>query len=209
MTVKTIRRQTAEPDFKTSVSDLLFNQQKRVPKLVVENFSHALDRHVGDLITRVVSDMLSKKPNERSTAFVQPVWKPARLAGGGITEAVRQGKIFKQKALSGVDMLSSSDAAILAGITRQALDDRRKKNQALGIEGSRRGIRYPRWQFEDSVVASIPKVLHALGKRDPWSNFLFFVEPEPLLGGETPLHALQSGKENVVIRIAGLLSAED
>lgn len=105
-------------------------------------------------------------------------------------------------------MLTSDEAGRRIGITREAINNRRASGQALALEAGKRGYRYPAWQFEDRLVPAVPEVLKTLAYMDPWAQYLFFKQPEPLLGGETPLNMLREGRAADVIRVARLLAAE-
>ncbi len=87
--------------------------------------------------------------------------------------------------------VSSAEAARLLGITRQAVDKRRKEGKLLGVELGRKGFRYPAWQFG---LSHFEPVLAALRGRDSWEQITFFLNPSPLLEDRTPLEALQQGK---------------
>jgi hypothetical protein len=136
-------------------------------------------------------------------------WETDRPLGGGMAEALRAGANFKQCALQGAEMLSSDNAAALVGITREALRKRRAAGTALGLEGGKRGVRYPAWQFDDNVLPHLAAILAVFQHRDDWGKYLFFTQPEPLLGGQSPLDALHNGQGKEVVRIAAVLSEDE
>jgi hypothetical protein len=78
----------------------------------------------------------------------------------------------------------------------------------LGLTASKRGVRYPEWQFEDLVRPNLPQLLSTLAHLDPWGQYLFFIEPEPLLGGDSPLQALRLQRAAEVLHVAQLLARE-
>lgn len=130
---------------------------------------------------------------------------PPDALGGGVDRAVREGERFKRDRLSRPDMLSPDRAAARAGITRQALDDRRKKGRALALSHLKRGFRYPAWQFDDGVATDVARVLPELRHLDPWGQFLFFTQNEPLLDADTPLEALRAGDVDRVLHVVRAL----
>jgi len=134
----------------------------------------------------------------------RPVYPPASL-GGGIDRAVREGERFKRDTLARPEMLPPEVAAARAGITRQALDDRRKKGRALALSHVKRGFRYPAWQFDDEVATGVVQVLCELNHLDPWGQFLFFTQHEPLVDARTPLDALRTGNLDRVLHAAQVL----
>ena len=89
--------------------------------------------------------------------------------------------------------LSSTEAAQQLGISRQAVEKRRRANALLAV---RLGgdWRYPRCQFDEAggeVVAGLPKLLGAFARAGPWVALDFLLASDEALGGETPLQVLR------------------
>lgn len=89
---------------------------------------------------------------------------------------------------------------MLGGISRQAVDARRKKGGllAVSVPGGRRGWRYPRCQFdrtsEGGVIPGLGRVLSATEDLGGWMALSFLLSPEERLGGKRPLDALREGR---------------
>jgi hypothetical protein len=100
------------------------------------------------------------------------------------------------------------EAAEILGISRQAVDARRKKGRLLAVAAGRRGWRYPMAQFdgasEDGVVRGLERVLAAIDDEGGWMRLAFLLSPEERLGGERPLDALRRGEVEAVGRAARL-----
>ena len=94
--------------------------------------------------------------------------------------------------------------AELLGISRQAVDKRRKARQLLAVEVPRRGLRYPAWQFADTGTAlpGLPEVLRALHGHDPLAQARFFLAGNDRLDGERPLDRLRAGEVDPVVDAA-------
>jgi hypothetical protein len=94
------------------------------------------------------------------------------------------------------------------GLTRQAVDKRRRANKLIGLAMGRHGYLYPAWQFSrNGAVPGLEKVLAALSRHDPWSQVIFMLSPNDRLDGRTPLEALR--KEQVEeVKIAASLFGE-
>lgn len=90
--------------------------------------------------------------------------------------------------------LSSSEAAKMLKISRQAVDKRRRESKLLGLELGKKGYHYPSWQFG---LKNLDKVLTALGDRDEWEKLSFFLNPSGVLGDRIPLAVLQDGKDDL------------
>jgi hypothetical protein len=98
--------------------------------------------------------------------------------------------------------LSSTEAAKLLQMTRQAIDKRRNEGRLLALELGRKGFRYPVWQFG---LAGLEAVLEALRGRDPWEQVTFFLNPSPLLEDRTPLDVLREERDlDDVLRAASV-----
>jgi hypothetical protein len=132
---------------------------------------------------------------------------PEEGLGGGIARAEEEGRRLKREILQRPEMLAPEDAADRAGISRQALDLRRRRGQALALSHVKRGYRYPAWQFEDNVAAGLASVLAALSRLDAWGQYFFLTQPEPLLEGKPPLAAIRAGKLERVVQVAERLRA--
>lgn len=91
-------------------------------------------------------------------------------------------------------MLTSQEVAELLGISRQAVDKRRRGGGLLAVrQGS--DWRYPRCQFDrHEVVAGLPELLAALDQPDPWVALDFLLAPDDALEGLGPLEALRRGE---------------
>jgi len=104
---------------------------------------------------------------------------------------------------AGGGVLSAEETAQLLGISRQAVDKRRRQGQLLGLTQGRRGYAYPAWQFDKGrTTANLEKVLEALQSHDPWMQLAFFLNPNDRLDGASPVDALRGGEVEKVISAA-------
>jgi len=87
--------------------------------------------------------------------------------------------------------LSSSGAAALLKVSRQAIDKRRSEGKLLALELGKKGYYYPSWQFG---LKGLDAVMAALQGRDPWEQLSFFLNPSAALGDRTPLEIMRTGK---------------
>jgi hypothetical protein len=184
----------------------------RLEQAVIDQVRDEVREDLRNELRQEVQQMVGKALDWQAEAGKagQPFkWEIDRPLGGGMAEALRGGANFKQRALQAAEMLSSDNAAALIGITREALRKRRAAGMALGLEGGKRGVRYPAWQFDDDVLPHLPAILSAFRQRDDWGKYLFFTQPEPLLGGQSPLDALHDGQGKEVVRIAAVLSEDE
>ena len=110
-------------------------------------------------------------------------------------EALARGVAVKQEALErGGGGLTSSQVARALGITRQAVDKRRRRRALLAVPVGSGEYLYPGCQFTgQGVVPSLERVLRAFPIESPWTQLSVLIEPAPALGGRTVLEALQAG----------------
>lgn len=97
--------------------------------------------------------------------------------------------------------MSADEAGRILGITRQAVDKRRRAGALLAVrEGS--DWRYPACQFDNGeVVVGIPDIVRGLGSTSPWVTLDFLLAPDTVLAGRTPLEALRAGERDPVLRL--------
>ncbi len=118
-----------------------------------------------------------------------------------LAAAKLRGVAAKEKLLqTGGGVLSADEAAKLLGISRQAVDKRRKQGQLIGLVQGRRGYAYPAWQFEGGrTIADLEQVLKVLHGHDPWMQMAFFLNGNDRLGGDSPIELLRGGESSKVL----------
>lgn len=175
----------ADDDIEFSPGEDAVNELEQADRALAQGYVRAGERHrgVGSASSTTQNDI------ERS-------------------DAVRAGERFRDRAWASDEMWSSEVAARELNLSREALNKRRQSRRVLGLQASKRGVRYPRWQFEDAVQPYIADVLAALPHLDAWGHYLFFTRPEPLLAGSTPLDALRRRLSENVLHVARLLAKE-
>src|SRR5437763_12421783 len=93
-------------------------------------------------------------------------------------------------------------AARILGISRQAVDRRRRRHTLLGLPVGRRGYRYPLWQFTPSgVVPGLDAVLRHLTADGPWFSAAWLLGHNSRLGAR-PLDVLRDGHVDAVVQAA-------
>ena len=117
---------------------------------------------------------------------------PARLRGIRAKQRVLQAE-------GGV--VSGQEFADLVGVSRQAVDKRRRNGTLIGLALGKKGYVYPVWQAEVGLGGLKP-VFAALSEYGPWTQVVFMLTPNSWLGGETPLNLLRQGDTEIVIAAA-------
>jgi hypothetical protein len=179
----------------------------------------AFQRRSLDAVNRIAS-LASTESLADALSAATDVGTLARVLGDGtvigsaITELEPLAPLIARNAEHRLELLEASGGTLTAGeagaflgISRQAVDKRRR---AAGLLGLRQGgdWHYPRCQFvepEHEVIAGLPKLLEAFSKASPWVTLDFLLAPDETLGGRTPLEALReegwSGAMDRLVRI--------
>jgi hypothetical protein len=165
----------------------------------------AFQRRSLDAVNRIAS-LASTESLADALSAATDVGTLARVLGDGtviglaITELEPLAPLIARNAEHRLELLEASGGVLsagevgeLLGISRQAVDKRRR---AGGLLALRQGgdWRYPRCQFaeaEHEVIAGLPKVLDAFSKAGPWVTLDFLLAPDDTLGGKAPLEALR------------------
>jgi hypothetical protein len=110
--------------------------------------------------------------------------------------------------LNGADMLSADQFAEEIGATRETVHKKRQRREVLGLEGPKRGVRFPKWQLGRSgeLLPGLPLLFGALGNH-PWAVFRFLLNEHRELGGSTGLAALRGGRISDAVTLAETIGA--
>lgn len=119
-----------------------------------------------------------------------------------MSEARARGDVSATKILNGPDMLSADEFATEIGMTRAGLHKMRARHEVLGLEGPKRGIRFPRWQLVDGHLLPGLKQVFEVLSGGPWTVYRFLQQKHPELGGTSALDALKRGQVEAVRQLA-------
>ena len=119
---------------------------------------------------------------------------------------LRSGLEFRKNRIAAADMLTTEEAAELAGVSRVTINAWIKQNRCIGIANLRRGFKLPKWQFEPQIFELIQPLFEVLGTTDSWSVLAFLENSQEALDRRTPLVALEQGES--AERILQLAMAE-
>nr|WP_315209252.1 hypothetical protein [uncultured Albidiferax sp.] len=106
---------------------------------------------------------------------------------------LRSGAQYRRDRMDAADMVTTDEAAELAGSTRVTINAWIKSGRCIGVAHLRRGFKLPRWQFESVVWPVLQPLAKALGSHDGWQLLAFLESPHPALDGQTPRAALEQG----------------
>ena len=113
---------------------------------------------------------------------------------GALDAARARGRGRVADILNGDDMLTADAFAGRLGISRMTVNVWRRDHRVLGLEGARRGHRFPAWQVgeDGKPFPALPGLFARLG--GPWAVHRFLVQHHPALDGATGREALRQGR---------------
>jgi hypothetical protein len=98
-------------------------------------------------------------------------------------------------------VVSGQEFANLVGVTRQAIDKRRRSGTLIGLSLGKKGYFYPVWQAD---IDGLKPVLAELREYGPWTQAIFMLTANSWLGGQTPLTMLRHGETQAVLTAASM-----
>jgi hypothetical protein len=178
---------TKHPIFVSRALNALVEFEEELPKERIEEASAAPSDYM------VLYEALTAPSVAAHLAAKDPL-ATARLRG-----VEQQRTLLEQSGgVLGVDKVAD-----LLGLSRQAVDKRRRRGQLLGLTRGKRGYVYPAWQFEGGkTLPNLEQILDALRDHDPWMQLTFFVNENDRLEGRTPIEELRSGHADRVLETA-------
>ena len=119
-----------------------------------------------------------------------------------LADAVRRGRPrWLEIMASEGGVVSASQMATLLGISRQAVDKRRRTGQLLGFRDVGRAYLYPAWQVRDGKpLPGLERVLAALGagEHSAKQQVIFFLSPRGRFEDRRALDLLREGTPETV-----------
>jgi hypothetical protein len=120
-----------------------------------------------------------------------------------LAAARERGQARIAEILKGDDMLTVEEFAHLIGTSRVTVNAKRQNHQVLGLEGARRGFRFPKWQIgeDGKPFDALPKLFDCLGGSS-WAVYRFLVQRHPELDGLSGREALARGRRAEALEAA-------
>ncbi|MEZ2127680.1 MULTISPECIES: DNA-binding protein [unclassified Sinorhizobium] len=165
----------------------------------------ALERIAAKAPAKALADALAAPTDAGSLALML---SRSDMVGSAVTEldplvpALARNVEHRRKLLEMAGgAVSADDVGRLLGITRQAVDKRRRARALLAVREAS-DWRYPVCQFKDGeAVSGIGDVVRSFAEQGPWTALDFLLAPDATLGGRTPLQALHAGESEAVRRL--------
>lgn len=98
---------------------------------------------------------------------------------------------------------NSKEVADLLGISRQAVDKRRKNSKLIGIPKGKGSYLYPVWQFTSGkTIVGLELVMNVIKDLDPWMQVTFMLNPTLNENKKNPIALLEEGSIDKAVEIA-------
>lgn len=158
--------------------------------------------------------MIDAKGNPKFGPLPQPAPNPSSAEEGRLEAALQaareRGRLRSAQILDQRDMLTAEEFAGRLGVSRMTVNARRQKHELLGLDGAKRGFRFPAWQVDEDGKAFdvLPKLFALLGD-NPWSIYRFLTQRHAALEGASAKDALRQGKVAQVLKAAESLAQGD
>ncbi|PKA45040.1 XRE family transcriptional regulator [Rhizobium sullae] len=183
-------------------------------KALIRQYAKAvqLSRKAGHQVSfRVVVDTLAgaqtisiveEEPLPQDAFPVEEVREPDDELQAALAAARGRGQRRVAQIVAEDDMLGAEAFADLLGVSRVTVNTKRQHGQVLGLDGAKRGFRFPAWQLDryGRPYAALPKLQEILG--GAWAVYRFLITPHGSLDGRTGLDALKRGRDEDVIAAA-------
>lgn len=146
---------------------------------------------------------IEETPAVAAVLPAEPGGVPDADLDAALEEARQRGRVRAAEILTSDDMLSADQLAALLGTSRMTVNTKRQNQQLLGLDGAKRGFRFPAWQVDEDgkPFATLPALFERLGG-GPWSVYRFLVQAHPELDGLTGREALRRGMSDQALEVA-------
>jgi hypothetical protein len=96
--------------------------------------------------------------------------------------------------LAAPEMKSADEFGEMIGASRETVHQKRRRHEVLGLEGPKRGVRFPDWQLthDGRLLPGLPELFAEIGEH-PWAVYRFLVAEHPELE-MSGVEALKQGR---------------
>ena len=195
------------------VLETLSTRQPTIRRLM-ETFGRTIERNrqsgrAGGFTVMIDAEGRSAIAPLPDLAAEQPVAEEGRL-DDALRTARERGRLRAAEILSQADMLTAEAFAERLGVSRVTVNARRQKHELLGLDGAKRGFRFPAWQVDEDgkPLDALPRLFELLGD-SPWGVYRFLTQRHSVLNGATARDALAHGKTRQVLQAAESLARGD
>ncbi|MBN9499699.1 MAG: hypothetical protein J0H39_23350 [Alphaproteobacteria bacterium] len=190
------RRETLTLGFATSLGSIGKDvASRKAARGLLSGFANAMKRaeQTGKSVRMTV--LVDPKAAAPQIAVEEVSTPRGDMLDTALAAARQRGSARVAEILNSTDMLSADAFAEEIGATRETVHKKRRRHEVLGLEGPKRGVRFPKWQVSESggLIPSLPQLFEVLGDR-PWTIYRFLLEGHGELDGRSGLEALRAGR---------------
>jgi hypothetical protein len=182
---------------------------------LVEQFGHLVAKTKESGNARGFTVMIDAKGNAKFGPLPQrealgPATTEDERLEASLEAARGRGRLRSAQILDQDDMLTAEQFGKRLGVSRMTVNARRQKHELLGLDGAKRGFRFPAWQVDDDGKAfdALPQLFDLLGE-NAWNVYRFLTQRHAALEGISAKDALRHGKTTQVLQIAESLAQGD
>jgi hypothetical protein len=182
---------------------------------LVEQFGHVVANRKESGRARGFTVMIDAKGNAKFGPLPQreapgPSTTEDESLDASLEAARERGRLRSAQILDQTDMLTAEQFAERLGVSRMTVNARRQKHELLGLDGAKRGFRFPAWQVDDDGKAfdALPQLFDLLGD-NAWTVYRFLTQRHAALEGISAKDALLRGKTPQVLQAAESLVQGD
>ena len=161
----------------------------------------ALERTALDRAAGVLARLFAYAP----TTALRKLVAVAAAPGVDPLAAARARGVTRRDALltTAGGVLSPGGVAERTGMSRQTVNNWRRKGQIIALARGRRDFVFPACQFaEDRLMPGLDRVLAASALRHPLSQLEMLLAPSARMDGESPLALLRAGRVDDAVAVA-------
>jgi transcriptional regulator with XRE-family HTH domain len=197
-----VRRQQREPFASYGAGKSVANSANRIMAIAAKDEERALS--IAPIMRAVA--VAAEAPMPGLDALLAALQAPEILEElsreAPLLRARLRGIRAKQRLLQAEGgVVRGQEFANLVGISRQAVDKRRRNGTLIGLSLGKKGYLYPVWQAD---IDGLKPVLAELREYGPWTQASFMLTPNSWLGDETPLNMLRQGESGAVVSAASM-----
>lgn len=188
------------PEMPTGVSGAVRPERAAMERAALARVKSFVDQVISKASTRTLEQALGETaPTMVLTDVLEEALLEDAPEGEWAATLLRGVQVKRDMLREAGGTLSANEVGVLLGITRAAVDKRRRQGTLLGLRLPNGDIAYPAAQFnKGDVLAGLSEVLSAFQIQDPWMQLDVLLARDKLLKGRTSFEALAGGDVELV-----------
>lgn len=187
-----VLREGLIPELPTPASSAARPERAAMERATLARVKSIVDQAISKASNRTLEQALGEAASSMALTAVLAEALLEDAAEGDWAAALLRGAQVKRELLREAGgTLSASEVGTLLGISRAAVDKRRRQGSLLGLKMPSGDIAYPAAQFSSKdVLPGLAEVLGSFHIQDPWMQLDVLLARDESLGGRSSLKAL-------------------